>query len=169
MSARVWRVTAGWCALLAIAAFCVSGCGRSGPNPVPVSGTVTIDGQPLSAGTIRVIPTGGRLATGQIGPDGRFTLGCFTSNDGCLPGTHKVEVLGAKQLSPTKQQWLAPRKYVSAATSGLTATIDGPTDALRINLTWAGSGSTGPFEEETLTEFRGGKRPTVPQAESNNR
>jgi hypothetical protein len=135
------------------------GCGTKGPKPVPVSGTVMIDGKPLAGGFIRVVPDGGRSSGGTIGTDGRFTLGCFTKDDGCIPGTHKVEVSGFADVSETQRKWLAPRKYASAGASGLTVTIDGPTDALRIDLTWVGSLEKGPFVEELFSEPRGGKGP----------
>ena len=88
-----------------------------------------IDGKPLAGGFIRVVPEGGRPSGGAIGQDGRFTLGCFTKDDGCLTGTHKVEVSGCENLSETKRRWLAPRKYASTGTSGLTVAINGPTNA----------------------------------------
>lgn len=162
MSQRAYQRTTVRCLLLtASVLLSAPGCGPKGPRPVPVSGMVTIDGQPLTGGFIRIVPDGGRPAGGKIAPDGRFALGCFTNNDGCIPGTHKVEVLGFEDLSETRRKWLAPRKYASIGTSGLTVTIDGPTDALKINLTWAGSGQTGPSIEETTPEFRGGKRSGV--------
>ena len=136
-----------------------SGCGNKGPKPVPVSGMVMIDGKPLAGGFIRVVPEGGRPSGGTIGTDGRFTLGCFTNDDGCLTGTHKVEIQGFESLSETRRKWLAPRKYASTGTSGLTVAINGPTDALRIDLTWAGSPEKGPFVEEMAGELRGGRRP----------
>jgi hypothetical protein len=134
-----------------------SGCGSNGPRPVAVSGVVMIDGKPLSAGFIRVVPDGGRPSDSRIGPDGRFTLGCLAKDDGCLIGTHKVEVSGFEDLSPTRRRWLVPKKYASAGTSGLRITIDKPTDALRIDLTWVGSPERGPFVEEEIGELRGGK------------
>jgi hypothetical protein len=143
--------------LAAGALLLTSGCGSKGPKPVPVSGMVMIDGKPLAGGFIRVVSEGGRPSGGTIGADGRFTLGCFTKDDGCIPGTHKAEVSGFANVSETQRKWLAPRKYASAGTSGLTVMIDGPTDALRIDLTWAGSPEKGPFVEELLSEPRGGK------------
>jgi hypothetical protein len=125
---------------------------------VSVSGIVTIDGKPLTGGFIRVIPDGARASGGTIGTDGRFTLGCLTKDDGCVTGTHKVEVSGSENLSETKRKWLAPRKYASSSTSGLTATVDGPTDALKIDLAWAGSGENGPFVETFVIEPRGGRK-----------
>lgn len=135
------------------------GCWGRGPKLVPVSGTVTIDGKPLSTGFVRVVPESGRPCGGKIGPKGRFTLGYLKDDDGCVVGTHKVEVQAFQDLSPTVRKWLIPKKYTSVATSGLTVTVDGPTDALRIELTWAGSGQEGPFVEQSPAgEVRGGKR-----------
>jgi len=114
------------------------GCGDGRPARVPVSGQVLIDGKPLTCGFIRLMPSGVRPASAQIGPDGHFTLQTFEPGDGTVPGTHPVMVLAAEQLSGSKQRWHAPKKYANTATSGLTATIDGPTDSLVINLSWEG-------------------------------
>ena len=152
--------TSAWYLLLAAGMLLPApGCWSKGPKPVPVSGMVMIDGKPLTGGFVRVVPEGGRPSGGTIGEDGRFVLGCFTKDDGCLPGTHKVEVQGVKAMSETVRKWLAPRKYASTGTSGLTVTIDKATDALKIDLTWAGSPEKGPFVEEMADEFRGRRRP----------
>jgi hypothetical protein len=149
--------------LMAATLILTSGCGNKGPKPVSVSGTVTIDGKPLAGGFLRVVSESGRPSGATIGADGRFTLGCFTNDDGCLPGTHKVEVQGFKQLSETARQWLAPKKYANLNSSGLTVTIDGPTDTLQINLTWGGSAEKGPFVENVADEARSGRRPGYPK------
>jgi hypothetical protein len=145
--------------LVAVTLLVTAGCGNKGPRPVHASGMVTIDGKPLTGGFIRVVPDNGRPSSGNIGTDGRFTLGCFTKDDGCIAGTHKVEVSGSESLSETKRKWLAPPKYASAGSSGLTITIDKPTDALKIDLTWSGSAEKGPFVKDSPVEFRGEKRP----------
>lgn len=118
-----------------------AGCGRAGPRPVPVSGRVLLDGQPVRGGYIRVVPQEGRAAGGRIDNDGRFTLSTHTENDGCLPGTHAVEVavgeiFGDESLgiSPPPVDAAALRHYADIETSGLQVTIDGPTDALLIDL-----------------------------------
>ncbi len=75
----------------------VVGCG--GGNSVelhPVTGTVTIDGQPATVGSISFMPdvtqnTKGPLATSQIGEDGTFTL-MTGSKEGAIAGFHKVVV-----------------------------------------------------------------------------
>lgn len=125
---------------------------------MPVSGVVTIDGKPLTCGFIRVVPESGRPSGGKIGTDGRFTLECFTNDDGCLPGTHQVEVQSFENLSETKRRWLTPKKYSSTGTSGLTVAIDKATDALRIELTWAGAPERGPFVEDMGGGDRRGRK-----------
>jgi hypothetical protein len=147
------------CLLLAAAMLVsVLGCGPKRPEVVPVSGIVMIDGKPLGGGLIRVVPDGGRPASGTIGPDGRFILSCFGGNDGCITGTHRVEVSGFRNLSETERKWLAPRRYANFGASGLTATVSGPTDSMRIDLSWAGSREKEPFIEQMPAEFRGGRR-----------
>jgi hypothetical protein len=115
---------------------CLPGC--VGPKVVPVSGIVLIDGQPLTKGSIQVMPVGHRAATGTIGPDGRFTLTTNEDGDGCVTGTHAARVIGNENVGPTDIRWLAPKKYASPEESDLKVTIDGPTKDLKIELTWAG-------------------------------
>ncbi|WP_439628394.1 hypothetical protein [Gemmata sp.] len=122
---------------LAATVAAAAGC-ESGPKVVPVSGTVLIDGQPLTRGSVQVMPTGYRAAAGTIGPDGRFTLTTTDDGDGCLTGTHAVRVVGNENVGPSDIRWLAPKKYASPDDSGLTVTITGPTKDLKIELTWAG-------------------------------
>lgn len=116
------------------------GCGPTRPAVVPAAGIVTLDGKPLVGGFIRLVPAASRPATGEIGPDGRFTLGTFAAADGCVPGTHGVEVIGplptggetaAAVPAPTVT---VPARYRDAQTSGLTITITGPTRDLSISL-----------------------------------
>lgn len=117
------------------------GCGPSRPAVVPAAGIVTLDGKPLAGGFIRLVPAASRPATGAIGPDGRFTLGTFAAADGCVPGTHGLEVIGplpaggeaaAAVPAPTVT---VPARYRDAQTSGLTITIARPTRDLTIPLT----------------------------------
>jgi len=116
----------------------VAGCGDGRPRRVPVSGQVLIDGKPLTRGFIRLVPEGARPAAGQIGPDGRFTLKTFEPGDGAVTGRHEVSVTAVESLSDTVQRWYTPKKYADPSTSGLTVTINEPTDSLLIELTWDG-------------------------------
>ncbi len=139
----------GLCRLVAMlglfaVALSLAGCGDGRTERVPVSGQVLIDGEPLTIGSIRLIPDNDRPATGVIGQDGRFTLTTYEDQDGVIIGTHKVTVAAREILGPNSQRWYAPKTYL--VPTGLTATIDGPQDDLKINLTWAGGK---PFIERT--------------------
>ena len=118
-----------------------TGCGPRRPAVVPAAGLVTLDGKPLPGGFVRLVPAASRVATGQIGPDGRFTLGTFAAADGCVLGTHGVEVIGPLPAGGEKAPAApgptvtVPARYGAAKTSGLTVTITGPTSELAIALT----------------------------------
>lgn len=124
-------------AVLAVAGV---GCGPRLPAVVPAEGIVLLNGKPLPGGFVRLVPTASRVATGAIGPDGRFTLGTFAAADGCVLGTHGVEVIGPLQAggepaSATPAPTVTvPARYRAAETSGLTITINGPTSDLAIAL-----------------------------------
>jgi hypothetical protein len=68
------------------------GCG-SGDNldRQPISGTVTLDGQPLPTGTVRLDPASaesGTQVSAQI-ENGKYSL---SKSDGPVPGTYKVQI-----------------------------------------------------------------------------
>lgn len=132
-----WQAVAGL-ALIAMVGPVFIGCGTGGPKLVKVSGQVLIDGKPLATGVpgfIQVIPEGTRPATGTIDPQtGRFTLTTFEKEDGCPVGTHKV-VVTMRAMVGTESISLIPEKYSDPQGSGLTVTIDKPTDSLTIELT----------------------------------
>lgn len=114
------------------------GCGDGRPKRVPVSGTVLIDGKPLAHGFVRFHPQGGRPATSELDDQGHFILTCFEKNDGVTPGNHPVSVTAFEAVGSKSMRWHAPKKYMSPKTSGLTQNIEGPTDSVKIELTWAG-------------------------------
>jgi hypothetical protein len=134
---QIGRAANGCCWL--ILALMMAGCGDGLPKRVPVSGKVTIDGKPVTTGSVRFAPAeGGRLATGSINPDGTFALTTYTRGDGCVVGAHTVTIHACEDVSETARRWHVPKKYGSEGTSGLSYTIDGPTDSLQIELTWGG-------------------------------
>lgn len=137
------RLTAG--AALGAVLLAATGCGGGGPKIVPVSGVVLIDGQPLTYGHVQVLPTGWRPASGRIDANGRFTLTTTAANDGCAVGTHTVVVLAGESITPETMKWHAPQRYADPATSGLTVTISGPTDDLKIEL--KGDGGARPAQK----------------------
>ena len=71
------------------------GCGGSTDpaapvSTVPVKGTVTYQGKPLTGGTIKFEPEGaGREAYGQIKPDGTYVLSTYKPDDGAVLGPHR--------------------------------------------------------------------------------
>jgi hypothetical protein len=135
------------CGAACLCLLTVVGCNQ-GPKLVKVSGQVLIDGEPVKGGFIQVVPKEERAATGKIGEDGRFSLTTYQEEDGVVLGTHDVAVMATRQLSPTRTEHLVPPKYANPATSGVTTTIDGPTDNLKIELSWEGGK---PYIEEIIT------------------
>jgi hypothetical protein len=139
------RTKGGWiasrCVLLAALA-CVAGCGDGRPQRVPVSGTVMIDGAPLSYGFVTFVPAAGRSASGQLDGQGRFTLGSYEPGDGVLPGSQRVSVLARESLNDKQAKWHAPKKYKDHDSSGIVIEVTEPTDDLKIDLTWGGEKPT---------------------------
>lgn len=143
-------------AFIAFALLVVAGCGDGRPQRVPVSGRVLIDGQPLKFGYVRFIPRGARASGGTLDESGRFVLGCFEVEDGAVLGEHQVEVMAQNPLSETEIRWLAPKKYATYNTSGLTYNVTGPTDSATLELTWKGGK---PFVETIVGSAQEGDNP----------
>ena len=143
MSSITTRNAAGWSfpgkAGLVVACLLLpaSGCADGRPARVPVSGIVTIDGEPLTNGTIRFVPEVGRAAIGSIDTQGRFSLTCYELDDGVPPGVHRVSITATEPVGD-KVRWHAPKKYSNHKTSGLTQQIDAAVDNLQIEITWDG-------------------------------
>lgn len=131
--------------LVGLAMVASVGCNDQPQGFVPVAGQVLIDGQPLTKGFIRFAPEGGRGSLGAINSDGQFTLGSYAADDGALVGVHKIMIVAREQITDTSAKWYTPKEYASFQTSGLTAEIKEPTDALKIELTWGDQ--KGPFIE----------------------
>ena len=113
----------------------LAGCGGSDRLPTAkVSGTVTLDGNPLPKGRISFVPQdgSGRPASGQIAGDGSFVLGTYEESDGAVLGRHKVSLVAREErgaLPPDDggAKSLIPESYGNVATSGLAfdVTADG--------------------------------------------
>lgn len=77
----------------------VLGCGSTqGPGTVPVSGTVTLNGEPLEGVEVMFV-TENFSSFGKTGPDGRYTL-----VQGAVPGKNQVSLSkwegGTIELNP---------------------------------------------------------------------
>jgi hypothetical protein len=81
-------------ALLAVALglSAAAGCGPAEPKPVPVSGTVTLDGQPLADGFVY-------FKSPQTGGLERFEIAGGAFQGMALPGTRRVEVISNRPKS----------------------------------------------------------------------
>jgi len=123
------------------------GCGNSGPERVAVSGQVLIDGKPLAHGFVRLLPDGARPSLGKLDASGLFTLEAKNDSPGVPLGEHPVEIHAIEVLNAGSQRRHVPPLYENPTVSKLKVKIDGPTDALLINLTWEGSGKKGPYVE----------------------
>jgi hypothetical protein len=91
-----------WSGLLLAACGGIVGCGSSGPELVPVSGTVTFSGGPPPApGTINFVlrPRTGlsgvpnRPGTASFDKDGKFVVSSFKKDDGLMPGTYVAAII----------------------------------------------------------------------------
>jgi hypothetical protein len=142
--ARVFPVLVA--AVGGLLAACLGGCGRRLPPVAAVSGSVTIDGRPVSGGIVMFHPGRGRSAVGTTDAAGRYTLTTFRPGDGAILGRHTVtidaredtegpalrpmsaeeEFQKAEQLFPThpRVRWVVPERYSVEATTPLEAIVE---------------------------------------------
>lgn len=124
--------------VIACSSLFVSGCGESWPSRVPVSGTVLIDGKPLTSGRIQFVSGSGRAAYGIIDEEGHFSLSTYEPNDGCVLGNFRISIAAFEKVNQRTRRWDTPKKYIDVNKSELTVEIKGPVDDLEIGLTWGG-------------------------------
>lgn len=124
MCPRLW--TAGSVAATAIVCVLFAGCSE---NSAQVSGTVQLDGKPLTTGTVSFHPTGaGPVAYGQLDTTGNYELSTGTSA-GLAVGTYVVTVTAMEMLPPENPQdetipkLLTPPSYGDKSTSDLRAAV----------------------------------------------
>ena len=101
-----------------------AGCGgeADGPPAVRVSGTLAVEGKPVTKGTIHFHPEKGRAATGIV-QDGKFTLSTYAEGDGAIPGKTKVAVEVVEEVptkdGDTESKSLIPPKFTNPDRSGI--------------------------------------------------
>ncbi len=97
-----------------LVALTIVGCEKGGRKVVPVKGTVTIDGAPMTFGRVLFSPIAsegqmeaGKPAIGYIQSDGTFTLTTYKANDGAVTGNHRVIVSSKsrKKSDRSKPPW----------------------------------------------------------------
>lgn len=141
--------------LALLAALAILGCGSEGAGRAktyPVSGTVTLGGQPVAGATVTfTLNDGTGSAAGITDASGKYTLSTYGGGDGARAGDYKVAIVkyeveatkasGGNLPSgeidekaytdptatgteqPAGPKNLLPEKYAKPETSGLTAKV----------------------------------------------
>ena len=130
---------------LCILLVAINGCMRSSTT-FPVTGTIVLaNGQPLTGGTILFQPFGDSSlpARGYIQSDGSFQLGTFATDDGAIPGVHKVVITPAVPTEAlddpaaiARHRAVVPAQYQNLQSTPLEFTVndDGSTNHFDIRL-----------------------------------
>lgn len=94
--------------LILVIAMLITGCGGESYELVPVSGTVTLDDEPLAGATVQFQPIGGESgdpgpgSAGRTNAEGRFELETQTSprQSGAVAGMHRVRIYSFSPETP---------------------------------------------------------------------
>ena len=123
----------------------LTGCGDGKPRPVPVSGTIQFQGQPLAQGDVIFVPAtreAGRMARGTISAEGSYELSTPNLGHGALPGDYKVTVFaydGMREIpgmvAPAVGRSLIPTRYNDASTTDLETTVGEKGGEVNLELT----------------------------------
>jgi hypothetical protein len=114
----------------------LAGCGGSSfstPATYEVKGRVLLaSGKPLAAGRVTFVAADGLLpqASGEIQPDGEFSLTTRVPGDGAVPGKYKVRIEPVEGKSRRPNRPGFPVKYVDEDSSGLVVTVRAGTNQL---------------------------------------
>lgn len=127
--------------------------GCSSTSAVPVTGIVTMNGEPVAGAAVNFSPAepGGLPSLASTDEAGRFTLTTSTDEPGALPGKYKVTVyhaqfVGAPQAdaqgnmgegasSGIQTIWLVPERYSKFDTSGLQVEVAAGMPEVQLQLT----------------------------------
>jgi len=110
----------------------IVGCGGGGPERCKVTGTVTLDGQPLETGEVLFLPADGQ------GPSDACQIVAGSFEGEVAPGSKKVEITATKEVPPAEAGGmpdyinLVPAQYNTQTT--LTADIKDGGEALTFEL-----------------------------------
>jgi hypothetical protein len=120
-----------WVIYLVLAGLTMSGCGKPGPKAWPMTGTVTFQGRPVSAASIRFRnPQSGIDLVARLDAEEKYAVET-AAGPGLPEGTYQVAILPGGKSSPVGTFGVAPipnrpdipEKYRSTATSGLSVTV----------------------------------------------
>lgn len=115
------------------------GCGTSSdPGRVPVAGTVTLDGRPLSDGSLVLVPLDAGPVVGATIVGGTFTI---SRSDGPMPGAYRVEVLSIQSTGRTIPDPEGPKGTTVPERKNVVPDRFGSRSQLRAEVTAAGPNS----------------------------
>ena len=122
----------------------LAGCGDGRPAVVPISGTVTLNGDPVEGVTVmfvveEVADGYARPSAGKTDAQGKFTISTYGNEDGMPVGKYKVGFIKKELLSKApeneysenpeaslksiKYKWHTPRNVADPNESGITAEV----------------------------------------------
>lgn len=128
-----------------LALLLAAGCGRRGPEVVPIDGTVTFGGGPWPKPGVLTFAVESaspglpnRPAMGLFDTDGKVTVTTFTKGDGLIPGKYKIGVecweVRPDIMSPTSAKSYVPKPYGSPHTSGFTVVVEPGQKVVNLNI-----------------------------------
>jgi len=105
------------------------------PDVAPVTGTVTLDGQPLEGVRVSFIPDGSRGSTGKTDAQGKYELRFVGPQMGAKVGSHTVLITTSESSDDTGEtsEERVPAKY--NAESELTAEVKPEAQSIDFALT----------------------------------
>jgi hypothetical protein len=127
------------CPVLVVALAALAGCGGAEST---VTGTVTLDGQPVGPGVIVFASAGGASnpSDGAIQVDGSYFLRTGRE-EGLTPGDYHVgvTVLDQPAVKPGERsmevaKYITPQKYAEPSTSGLQFTVEAGSNTIDVKL-----------------------------------
>jgi hypothetical protein len=122
-----------------------AGCGRTGPEVVPVVGTITFGGgswpKPGVVNFVVDTPSPGlpnRPAMGLFDASGQMTVTTYKKGDGLIPGKYKIGVecweVRPEMMSPGVEKSYVPTQYGSPSTSGFSVVVEPGQKVVKLNL-----------------------------------
>lgn len=127
----------------------MSGCGGGNSDVAPVTGKVTVDGEPINYALVTFMPTQGRASGGFTDSDGVYTLDYVVGEKGALIGQHRVYIRTRVAKEPsygeessvekdpvrkTGRKELLPKKYCDRDATELTATVEKGSNTIDFDL-----------------------------------
>ncbi|MCO6048163.1 hypothetical protein NG895_30070 [Aeoliella sp. ICT_H6.2] len=111
--------------LLLCGVLCIAGCGG---NKGTVTGSASLNGEPLTSGRVAFFQDGQAPAIANISEDGSFQL-AIGSSKGIEPGEYKVTVSSydvgkaSSPQNPPPVKLITPKNYSDVTTTPLTSTV----------------------------------------------